>query len=209
MKVVGMFIGLCVLGLCHAAPKIESGSAWENLLQVGGDVEITRTASSGRSSDVSFTDFIENYVKSHDVSFKIPFVGSTVTLGGRNLDNEELSFKLKFDSGSQVQARKKSKIKKIFVPILAFILLKAMTLIPLALGVLGLKTWNAIQLSFVSFVTTLAMAVWKLCSKVNGDHPPPQIIHETYDPHHHIAAARADQIEGVQMAYNAYAPPQY
>lgn len=87
-----------------------------------------------------------------------------------------------------------------------------MTLIPLALGILGIKTWNAIQLSFVSFVTTLALAVWKLCSKVNGDHPHPQVIHETFDPHHfdhhHIAASRSDQMEGVQMAYNAYAPAQ-
>lgn len=86
-----------------------------------------------------------------------------------------------------------------------------MTLIPLALGLLGLKTWNAIQLSFVSFVTTLAMAVWKLCSKVNGDHPQPQIYHETYDPHHHhhIAASRSDQVEEMQMAYNGYGQPQY
>lgn len=82
-----------------------------------------------------------------------------------------------------------------------------MTLIPLALGVLSLKTWNAIQLSFISFVTTLGMAVWKLCTKVNGDHPQPQVIHEAYDPHHHhYAASRSDQIQGAEMAYNGYAP---
>ncbi|ENN79238.1 uncharacterized protein LOC109535243 [Dendroctonus ponderosae] len=197
---------LCFVAACNASPAIQS-SSWDNLLQVGSDLEVTK-ATSGRSNDVSVQDYIENYIKSNDISFKLPIVGSTVTLAGRNLDNEELGIKLNFGSGSEVQARKKSKIKKIFVPILVFILIKAMTLIPLALAILGLKTWNAIQLSFISFVTTLAMAVWKLCSKVNGDHPQPQVIHESYDPHHHhhIAAARADQVEGIEMAYNGYAP---
>lgn len=75
-----------------------------------------------------------------------------------------------------------------------------MTLIPLALGVLGIKTWNAIQLAFISFVSSIAMAVWKLCSKIN--HEPPQIIHQAWDPHFHD---RSD-IAGQQMAYAGYAP---
>lgn len=52
------------------------------------------------------------------------------------------------------------------IPIMVFVLLKAMTLIPLALGVLGLKAWNALQLSFFSFVTSLALAIFNLCKKV-------------------------------------------
>ncbi|CAG9760739.1 unnamed protein product [Ceutorhynchus assimilis] len=199
---------ICLAGVCRAAPKVDI-SSWDNLLQIGGDVEVTKT-SSGRSNDVSIQGSIENYLKSNELSFKLPIVGSTMTMAARNLDNDELGFRLNFNSGSQVEARgKKSKLKKIFVPILVFILIKAMTLIPLALGILSLKTWNAIQLSFVSFVTTLAMAVWKLCSKVNGDHqPPPHIIHEAYDSHHHhhIAAARSDQEDANNMAYNGYAP---
>lgn len=75
-----------------------------------------------------------------------------------------------------------------------------MVLIPLALGILGIKTWNAIQLSFISFVSALVLAVWKLCSKVNHDHPP-AIIHNAWDPYHH------DRSDGVQqMAYSNYAP---
>jgi len=52
---------------------------------------------------LSLQDFIENYIKSNDISFKLPIVGSTVTLAGRNLDNEELGIKLNFGSGSEVQ----------------------------------------------------------------------------------------------------------
>lgn len=61
---------------------------------------------------------------------------------------------------------RKSKLKKIVIPIMVFVLLKAMTLIPLALGVLGLKAWNALQLSFFSFVISTAMAIFQLCKKV-------------------------------------------
>lgn len=74
------------------------------LSQVGNDLVVTK-ATSGRSSDVSIQDFIENYIKSNDISFKLPIVGSTVTLAGRNLDNDELGFKLKFGSGSEVQGK--------------------------------------------------------------------------------------------------------
>lgn len=56
----------------------------------------------GRSSD-SVEDKIEKYVKTHDVTFKLPIIGS-VTLGGRNLESEELDFKLNFsDNENDVQ----------------------------------------------------------------------------------------------------------
>lgn len=74
------------------------------LSQVANDLVVTK-ATSGRSSDVSIQDFIENYIKSNDISLKLPIVGSTVTLAGRNLDNDELGFKLKFGSGSEVQGK--------------------------------------------------------------------------------------------------------
>lgn len=64
---------------------------------------MSKSATSSRSNDLSLQDFIENYIKSNDISFKLPIVGSTVTLAGRNLDNEELGIKLNFGSGSEVQ----------------------------------------------------------------------------------------------------------
>lgn len=81
------------------------------------------------------------------------------------------------------------------------VLLKAMTLIPLALGILGFKTWNALQLSFVSFVIAIGMAVYNLCRKVVGDHVPPPII-----AHNGWEAARSFIDEEAQkLAYSAYA----
>lgn len=79
-----------------------------------------------------------------------------------------------FVSGARsVGEARKAKLKKIIVPILVFVLLKAMTLIPLAIGVLGLKAWNALQLSFFSFVVSVALAIFQLCKKVNIRHFAP------------------------------------
>ncbi|KAF7279538.1 hypothetical protein GWI33_007057 [Rhynchophorus ferrugineus] len=150
-----------------------------DLLQVGGRVEITQIAptATGRNLNNNLEDDVENFIKSNEILMEIPF-GSTVTINGRSLDSGELDFKLRLGSGNAVEARKKSKIKKILGPILIVILLKAITLIPLALGVLGLKTWNALQLSFISFVTTVGLAVWKLCSKFSDHHYEPHVFHE-------------------------------
>lgn len=61
---------------------------------------------------------------------------------------------------------RKSKLKKILVPILVFVLLKAITVVPLALGVLILKAFQALQLSFVSFVISAGLAIFQLCKKI-------------------------------------------
>jgi ABC-type nickel/cobalt efflux system permease component RcnA len=109
---------------------------------------------------------------------------------------------------SLVLARK-GKLKKIIIPILVFVLLKAMTLVPLAIGVLGLKAWNALQLSFFSFVISVALAVFQLCKKIAADASTPQ-PHYSYDAYNaHYARGFASGVvaaaDGAQdMAYNAH-----
>lgn len=61
---------------------------------------------------------------------------------------------------------RRNKMKKIIVPIMVLILLKAMTVIPLALGILGLKAFNALQLGFMSFLVSAALAIFQICKKV-------------------------------------------
>lgn len=115
--------------------------------------------------DKDVFDKVEDYIQSHDTTFKFPAAGTEITLSPKALNDGELDLNVKF---AGVEARgKKSKLKKIMIPILVFVLLKAMTLVPLALGVLGLKAWNALQLSFFSFIVSFALAVFQLCKKVN------------------------------------------
>ncbi|XP_057652287.1 uncharacterized protein LOC130891506 [Diorhabda carinulata] len=185
--------------------QIAVSELWE-LVIMGSNVEIKSNGiETGRSSNVGgIEDHIENYIKSHEVTFDLPIIGSKVTLEGRNLDNDEMNMKLKF--GTDIEARKKKrKLKKLFIPILIFVVIKALTLIPLALGILGIKAWNASQLSFISFISSIAIAIWKLCTKVGPE--PPQIIHQAYDPHlHHYHLDRSDNAQ--QMAYAGYAQQQ-
>lgn len=110
-------------------------------------------------------------------------------------------------------AGRKNKLKKILVPILVFVLLKAMTLIPLAIGVLGLKAWNALQLSFFSFLISISLAMFQLFKKLGGDAPPTAALHAApWQEYNQYAAARtllldqaADKdVDAQQLAYNAY-----
>lgn len=141
--------------------------------QVSETVEVTRNSYpveevSGRSSEGSFLDNVQAYLTSHDVTFKLP-MDSSVKVSARNIEDDQLTFDVKFGQGRAVEEARKSKLKKVVIPILVFVLLKAMTLIPLAIGVLGLKAWNALQLSFFSFIVSVGMAIFQLCKKIAAD----------------------------------------
>ncbi|XP_033611430.1 uncharacterized protein LOC117283114 [Cryptotermes secundus] len=124
---------------------------------------------------------VQGYVQTHDVMVNLPG-DSQLTLSSRNINNGELNLSLKFDQEdsadnlTEARRRKKGKLKKILVPIAVFLLLKALTLIPLFIGILGIKAWNALQLSFGSFVLSFALAIFQLCRKLAGDSAPPQTI---------------------------------
>lgn len=149
-----------------------------------------QNARSADGADDTLMAAVEQYVESHDVTFNVPAAGAKVTVSPKNLENDEMtvSIKLAPEARSAVEGNRvtqpqnirnlydkcdlyfparKSKLKKILVPIMVFVLLKAMTLIPLALGVLGLKAFNALQLSFFSFVASIALAIFQLCKKVS------------------------------------------
>lgn len=166
---------------------------------------------SGRSlsGEGSFLETARSYLASHDVTFKLPFE-SSVKVSSRNIDDEELNFAVKFGEGRAVEARK-SKLKKVIIPILVFVLLKAMTLIPLAIGVLGLKAWNALQLSFFSFVVSVGLAIFQLCKKIAADsHSAPIAAHGPWE--YQAAQYRsfqeapeiAEQPAAQNLAYSAY-----
>ncbi|XP_045780812.1 uncharacterized protein LOC123877906 [Maniola jurtina] len=185
----------------------------QDTFQISDAVEVTKNGASneatGRSSD-DFMDTIESYIQSHDVTFQMPIADTKITVSPRNLDNDELSLNIKFnkEGARSVGEARKAKLKKIIVPILVFVLLKAMTLIPLAIGVLGLKAWNALQLSFFSFVVSVALAIFQLCKKIAADNSHPQIsAHGPWDAAYAATRHRREaepQDLAQELAYNAY-----
>lgn len=107
-----------------------------------------------------------------------------------------------------VAGKGKGKLRRMMVPILVFILLKAMTLIPLAIGVLGLKAWNALQLSFFSFVIAVGLAIFQLCKKIAADQAPVSQLSAHVAPWDaHYAAARAFEVPAAEAAAAAISAP--
>lgn len=139
-------------------------------LQITDDIEVRSNSFAPineQRSEQGVLEKVENYVQSHDVTMNLPIAGAKITLSPRNLNEEELNFKIQFSNGARsVGEARKSKLKKVIIPIMVFVLLKVMTLVPLVLGMLGLKAWNALQLSFFSFIISFALAIFQLCKKV-------------------------------------------
>lgn len=106
---------------------------------------------------------------------------------------------------------RKHKIKKIISPIVVFLLLKAITVVPLTIGFLLLKAWNALQLSVFSFVISTGLAIFQLCKKLAENNAAAHIAaHGPWEAAAQRAAARNFDVEDVtnneaqKMAYSAY-----
>lgn len=85
-----------------------SDSVFNHVLsQISDNVEVVRNEY--RANEVvargeqSLEDNVKEYIQSHDVTFKLPLGESTVSVGTRNLDSDELDIKLKFSESSGVQ----------------------------------------------------------------------------------------------------------
>ncbi|XP_039275537.1 uncharacterized protein LOC111053610 [Nilaparvata lugens] len=146
------------------------------------------------SSGRGFLDQAEQYVKSHDLVVRLPKMlgGASLSFSSRNMDLDEVSMKLKMqdESGVEGKSRKNRRLRRLLIPLMIFVLLKAMTLVPLAVGVLGLKAWNALQLSFFSFVISISLAIFQLCKKIAADNAVVPAAHTSAWDAYKYAAAR-------------------
>ncbi|XP_059489243.1 uncharacterized protein LOC132204638 [Neocloeon triangulifer] len=168
--------------------------------------------------DEDFLSGLQKYVKESEVDVTVPegmsvLSGTQFSFSPRNIDQDELTLTVKLPASAEAKSlgeARKGKLKKIIIPILVFVLLKAMTLVPLAIGVLGLKAWNALQLSFFSFVISVALAVFQLCKKIAADASQSQAHYATYDAYNaHYARGFASGVvaaadEAQDIAYNAH-----
>ncbi|XP_039493275.1 uncharacterized protein LOC120452885 isoform X2 [Drosophila santomea] len=146
-------------------------------LEVRSNGEKTKPINEARASSADgFLDAIENYIRGHDVSMDLPLADAKVTVSARNLVNNQLSLNLQLngdegDEGTDIEARgKKHRLRKLAMPILVLILLKAITVIPMAIGILKIKAFNALALGFFSFIVSVGLAIFQLCKKIAHDH---------------------------------------
>ncbi|XP_073820281.1 DUF1676 domain-containing protein Osi19 isoform X1 [Musca autumnalis] len=188
------------------------------------DLEVTANgyqapAVEGRSSSNSFVDAVENYLKGHDVTMDLPMADAKVTVSSRNLADDELSLKVKFSGDGVVEGKgkkgsifkkgKKHRLRKMAMPIMVLILLKAITIIPMAIGILKIKALNALGLGFFSFLVSVGLAIFQVCKKIASEHHSAHITaHGPWDGRSVSSISSVEQYEtnpaAQTLAYNAY-----
>ncbi|TMW47679.1 hypothetical protein DOY81_007247 [Sarcophaga bullata] len=186
--------------------KISNVEVKSNGYQAPKAVESGRT-----SSGIDFFDAIENYIQGHDVTMDLPMADAKVTVSSRNLNNDELSVNVKFAGEGVVEGKgKKHRLRKMAMPIMVLILLKAITIIPMAIGILKIKALNALGLGFFSFIVSVGLAIFQLCKKIATEHHHSAHItsHGPWDGRSVSSIASVEQYEtdpaAQNLAYSAY-----
>ncbi|XP_050531787.1 uncharacterized protein LOC126900249 [Daktulosphaira vitifoliae] len=152
------------------------------------------------SNDMSLIEQLQHIIEKRDISMDV--AGATVVMSPKKMEDNEMGLTFKLPNAAEARG-KRHKLKKILMPIMVFIMLKALTLIPLAIGVLGLKAWNALQLSFFSFVLSIGLAIFQLVRKA-GESPPALATHDAgiYSaPSAHYARSMQDNNNAHEMAF--------
>ncbi|XP_011197365.2 uncharacterized protein LOC105221920 isoform X2 [Bactrocera dorsalis] len=187
-----------------------------------GDVEVRSNgyqptaadANSARSNDEErdLVDAVGDYLQGHDVTMDLPLGDAKVTVSSRNLANDELSLNVKLAGDGVVEGKgKKHRLRKMIMPLMVLILLKAMTVIPMAIGILKIKAFNALALGFFSFIVSVGLAIFQLCKKIAAEHHSAHITaHGPWDGRAIGVSAAVNEPayqpskEAQSLAYKAY-----
>uniref|UniRef100_A0A1B0FLD1 Uncharacterized protein n=1 Tax=Glossina morsitans morsitans TaxID=37546 RepID=A0A1B0FLD1_GLOMM len=170
------------------------------------------SAESSRSEKNDFFDIVEQYLQGHDITMDLPLAEAKVTVSSRNLAQDELNFTVNFAGDSDVVEGKgkKKRLRKLAMPIMVLILLKAITVIPMAIGILKIKALNALGLGFLSFIVSVGLAIFQLCKKIaSSEHHTAHITaHGPWDGRSLNPKLQLEQYEIIpaahNLAYNAY-----
>uniref|UniRef100_A0A1A9W5N7 Uncharacterized protein n=1 Tax=Glossina brevipalpis TaxID=37001 RepID=A0A1A9W5N7_9MUSC len=168
---------------------------------------------SSRSEKNDFFDIIEQYLQGHDITMDLPLAEAKVTVSSRNLAQDELNLNVKFaDDNDIVEGKgKKKRLRKLAMPIMVLILLKAITVIPMAIGILKIKALNALGLGFLSFIVSVGLAIFQLCKKIaSSEHHTAHITaHGPWDGRSLNSNLQLEQYQIIpsahNLAYKAYA----
>lgn len=119
---------------------------------------------------------------------------------------------MKFAGDGVVEGKgKKHRLRKMIMPLMVLILLKAMTVIPMAIGILKIKAFNALALGFFSFIVSVGLAIFQLCKKIAAEHHSAHITaHGPWDGRAIGVSASVNEPayqpseEAQSLAYKAY-----
>ncbi|XP_004536861.1 uncharacterized protein LOC101449483 isoform X1 [Ceratitis capitata] len=187
-------------------------------------VDATSARSNNAEEERDLFDAVGDYLQGHDITMDLPLGDAKVTVSSRNLANDELSLNVKLagddgvvegkgKKGNFFKKGKKHRLRKMIMPLMVLILLKAMTVIPMAIGILKIKAFNALALGFFSFIVSVGLAIFQLCKKIAAEHHSAHITaHGPWDgrsvgavPAAVVNPAYQLNEEAQSLAYNAYA----
>ncbi|XP_066261094.1 uncharacterized protein [Euwallacea similis] len=158
----------------------------KDAVKITEDLVLVRSSNGQQAQDRAFEnesilDRFDNFLQGHNLLAKVPSVlraeGPLTSLVPRSfLQAEPIQVPL------SATGRSSKLVKKVIFPFLLGLKFNTAVLVPLALGLIALKTWKALTLGLISLVLTGAVAVFSKFVK------PPQyeVVHYPHIDAHHI-----------------------
>ncbi|EEB18003.1 conserved hypothetical protein [Pediculus humanus corporis] len=175
---------------------------------------------------------IDNYLNNHELKIKLPkelVTGEIFPFVPKYFfDNnvpKEIIVPLSSETKKTLEEKEEGRglMKKVIIPFLLGLKVKASVFVPLAIALIAMKTWKALTLGLLSAVLSAAMVIFKFAKPkvVNYEvyhypthHSPPQVVEHHPPPHHpyveHHGYGRSSSSSslsssyGQDLAYNAY-----
>ncbi|KAL1498048.1 hypothetical protein ABEB36_008908 [Hypothenemus hampei] len=162
--------------------------------------KVNNSTNDNNQSTQSLENALETFIKSKDVAFQLPLLGK-LTMDSRKLNDEEINFRLNFANNGSEERGKKYKLKKVLIPILTLVLLKAVTIVPFILGALTYKAYSSLKFALGSFVISAALAIFQICQKLAANSQSPVVLdHPPFDHYD-----RSITENGLNLAYSGHA----
>ncbi|CAL1685961.1 unnamed protein product [Lasius platythorax] len=176
----------------------------KDTIDIYGDmVTLRKVPEDGNSSQESadpLVSRIEKFLKTRKIQINLPDDASTVGLFGRALGQKNIDIELKSLTNGASEAR--TRLKKMIVPLLFLLGLKAIIILPIIVSVIALIGIKGIGAGLMSLVLSGAVALKALITPP----PPPRVSYGIVRPHeiHHDHWHRSE--EEVNQPYRGWTP---
>ncbi|CAL7938075.1 unnamed protein product [Xylocopa violacea] len=164
-------------------------------------VHVEEEDESGRASEDPLVNKIEQFFKTRRIQLHLPNDGSSADMFGRALGQKEIGVELRALTTGASEAR--TKLKKIVLPILLALKLKAMIVLPIVITLIGLIGIKGLGAGLLSLLLSGAVALKALLTP-----PPPVPARVSYGivkPEIHHDHWHRSQ-EEVNQPYRGWAP---
>ncbi|XP_076295429.1 DUF1676 domain-containing protein Osi15 [Lasioglossum baleicum] len=152
-----------------------------------------------RSSEDALVSRIERFLRTRKIQVRFPDDGSSADLFGRALGQKEVGMELKGLTKGASEGR--TKLKRIVLPLLLLLKLKAIIVLPIVIAVIGLIGLKGLGAGLMSLLLSGAVALKALLTPP----PPARVTYGIVKPEVHHEHWHRSQ-EEVNQPYRGWAP---